>query len=345
MLLKNLLRPYWWTIKDRFKEKKEYKDSIFPQDIRYINWWTTPVNKTYAFDEYWFSKFIKYHFGSKINKKITFYSLYGPKRFLQENNDNIKIFFSGENLSEHKLYKTLKEDDFFRIFEKKRFKDYKDYALDKMDLSLGFSDIHSEKYIQFPAWMMYLCEPDSNYKKIKDKIDFINNIKATYVINEAVNVSSHDGWGTRTKICDDISDIINIKYAGKWRNNTQDLWEIYNNNKLEYIKQFKFNICAENIDAKDYLTEKIFESFLGGCIPIYHGALNKIDSNILLGDSVIFWEYDKDNSENIKLLKKLKEDDTYYYKFFNRNKLSNEAAEYIYNKFELLKEKIEILIK
>ena len=36
-----------------------------------------------------------------------------------------------------------------------------------------------------------------------------------------------------------------------------------------------FNICVENIyNERDYITEKIFDSFFCGCIPIYLGASN-----------------------------------------------------------------------
>jgi hypothetical protein len=42
-------------------------------------------------------------------------------------------------------------------------------------------------------------------------------------------------------------------------------------NKLEILRDYKFNICFENTVAPGYVTEKLFEAKLAGCIPIYWG--------------------------------------------------------------------------
>ena len=48
--------------------------------------------------------------------------------------------------------------------------------------------------------------------------------------------------------------------------------------KLEALKNYRFNVCYENIyDVKGYITEKIFDSFAAGCVPIYWGASNVTD--------------------------------------------------------------------
>lgn len=49
-------------------------------------------------------------------------------------------------------------------------------------------------------------------------------------------------------------------------------------NKLGCLKNYKFCICYENMrDVKGYITEKIFDCFKAGCIPIYWGAENITD--------------------------------------------------------------------
>lgn len=48
--------------------------------------------------------------------------------------------------------------------------------------------------------------------------------------------------------------------------------------KNETLKKYKFSICYENAkDIPGYITEKIFDSFFAGCIPIYWGAPNITD--------------------------------------------------------------------
>lgn len=47
------------------------------------------------------------------------------------------------------------------------------------------------------------------------------------------------------------------------------------NSKYETMKNYKFSVCYENIkDQPGYITEKIFDSFFAGCVPIYWGAKN-----------------------------------------------------------------------
>ena len=48
--------------------------------------------------------------------------------------------------------------------------------------------------------------------------------------------------------------------------------------KFETMKNYQFSICYENIkDQNGYITEKIFDSFFAGCVPIYWGAKNITD--------------------------------------------------------------------
>lgn len=42
--------------------------------------------------------------------------------------------------------------------------------------------------------------------------------------------------------------------------------------KREVMRDFKFAICFENCVFPGYVTEKIFDCFLAGCIPVYFGA-------------------------------------------------------------------------
>ncbi|WP_421535363.1 glycosyltransferase family 10 domain-containing protein [Pseudomonas marginalis] len=48
--------------------------------------------------------------------------------------------------------------------------------------------------------------------------------------------------------------------------------------KYEVLKKTRFSICYENVkDLPGYITEKIFDCFFAGCIPIYWGASNITD--------------------------------------------------------------------
>lgn len=46
-------------------------------------------------------------------------------------------------------------------------------------------------------------------------------------------------------------------------------------NKKAVLETYKFSICYENAkNIPGYITEKIFDSFIGGCVPVYFGANN-----------------------------------------------------------------------
>lgn len=185
--------------------------------------------------------------------------------------------------------------------------------------------------------------PECNYERIKRIAEKINDVESQKY-KECVCINSHDLFGVRSKVCNELTGKLNITYAGKWRNNTNELWNEYGNDKYKYMKLFKFNICPENMDATGYCTEKIFDALRCGCIPIYAGCLNNPEPEIINKDFVIFWDLDGDNHEQIKLVNRLNKDDNYYKKFMEQPKLKADAADYIAEYFEQLKLKIKKLI-
>jgi hypothetical protein len=49
-------------------------------------------------------------------------------------------------------------------------------------------------------------------------------------------------------------------------------------NKRRTLEQYRFSVCYENArDIPGYITEKIFDCFIAGCIPVYWGAGNVTD--------------------------------------------------------------------
>jgi hypothetical protein len=48
--------------------------------------------------------------------------------------------------------------------------------------------------------------------------------------------------------------------------------------KIPKLREYQFNICFENVSGvRGYITEKIFDCFLAGCVPVYLGAPNISD--------------------------------------------------------------------
>jgi len=45
----------------------------------------------------------------------------------------------------------------------------------------------------------------------------------------------------------------------------------YDGDKVKLLEKYKFNICFENSLTDGYVTEKLLQAKIAGCIPIYYG--------------------------------------------------------------------------
>src|SRR5262249_46742765 len=64
-----------------------------------------------------------------------------------------------------------------------------------------------------------------------------------------------------------LSKYRQVDSSGTWLNNTGHTV----GNKVEFLKDYKFNIAFENFSAPGYTTEKILDPLLANCVPIYWG--------------------------------------------------------------------------
>jgi len=83
------------------------------------------------------------------------------------------------------------------------------------------------------------------------------------------------------------------------------------NKKNEVTRHYKFTFSFENSNAYDYVTEKLFGSFVAGSVPIYEGAPNARDFEIS-NRSVIYADEFEGPKELAEYLLKLDQDDEAY---------------------------------
>lgn len=72
-----------------------------------------------------------------------------------------------------------------------------------------------------------------------------------------------------------LSKYKKVDSGGKYANNINYRVQ----DKIEWLQKYKFNICFENSSYPGYLSEKIFDAFAAGCVPIYWG-----DTSLRCGD-------------------------------------------------------------
>ncbi|MCH9611959.1 MAG: hypothetical protein S4CHLAM102_04390 [Chlamydiia bacterium] len=67
-------------------------------------------------------------------------------------------------------------------------------------------------------------------------------------------------------------------YGYDWDKRAYKSYRGTTESKLATMKNYRFAICFENSrDLKGYITEKIFDAFHAGCVPVYLGASNVCD--------------------------------------------------------------------
>jgi alpha(1,3/1,4) fucosyltransferase len=236
------------------------------------------------------------------------------------------LFFSGENLS------------------LKKFSKYRNYTGEIIKLRLGFDDNPPHSY-RFPLWLFKIFTSEFIARSSLEDIQVsIEEIERKHLLDKkyfAAMISKHDGIGpvSRMEIVKLLNKIDLVSCAGRYLHNDESLFKEFKNDKKKYLEGFLFNICPENSSTPGYVTEKLFQSFDSGCIPIYWGDSNP-EYNILNAKRIIFWREGPDNRKNLELIEKLyiskKERDI----FFQENIFVKGADRAIYDYFLMIRAEI-----
>ena len=324
----------WLRISDN-----EWKNTYFSGSLAYtmnrqFKMVEIPLSTDFA-DMSWFVQFFRHHF-PESKSKINFYGTRGTRDSIKEETDAYKVFVSMEALSEM-------HDNPWQCAHRKQYPEFHDHCLDDADLSIGFEYVQAENYLRIPCWVFMYMSPFWGEKEIAQWIEKIN--KSHYKKSrECALIASHDMWGTRSMIVNKTERFMDITFAGRWRNNTSELWNKFNNDKVKFLKKFKFNICAENFNNDDCCSEKIFDAFLADTVPLYYGSNNKPEPNVINPDRVIFFHPTEDDRPAMKLLQDLIKDENLYYEFAAQDKFMPNAAEYIYEMYYCkLRDKLKLL--
>lgn len=109
--------------------------------------------------------------------------------------------------------------------------------------------------------------------------------------------------------------------------------------KIDFIRKYRFNLCSENRNIDGYITEKIFEAYAANTVPIYFGGGKLLDKYI--NTEAIIDCNNLTKSEIINAVKKVDQDkELYMHKYNNPLLINNELFEDFYKKLELFFKKI-----
>lgn len=278
----------------------------------------------------WLSKFIEGRgiLRNKPKLRAGLFTICGPEWFVKYYPCDLKIFFARENLAFRPSWRNFMLND------------------SSIDLSIGFDDIKdNSKYIHVPFWITWALDPLETYDSIKKKIDFWNSPdNKSFTDRKFCSFLCSHGDEGRKKIFDELSAIDKVDSAGKWLHNDDSLKTSFNDDKVSWLKNYRFNLTPENSNAPGYVTEKLLEAIQGGCIPIYWGSDNEPDIDVFNKDAIIFFEMGKENPSVVNLISELNADEKKYMDFSRQRRFVQGAEDTIWHFYEQLGERLECLI-
>ena len=113
--------------------------------------------------------------------------------------------------------------------------------------------------------------------------------------------------------------------------------------KKEILEKYKFAICYENAkDIPGYITEKIFDCFFAGCVPIYRGANNILEH---IPKACFIDKRDFNNYEDIYAYLKNMSDERYLEYLENIEEYLTSQASYEFSSEFFAKTLVENIIK
>ncbi|AMQ57490.1 glycosyltransferase family 10 domain-containing protein [Algoriphagus sanaruensis] len=234
--------------------------------------------------------FLQNHFQVKLvdqNPDFIIYSSWGIEHLKY---DCPKIFYTGEN---HR-------PNFFLC----------DYAL-------GFDFIDRPNYLRVPLYSILWYYDFSTLVFPKHLETIQQNPKSKF----CCFVASNGGAKERNKIFEKLSLYDLVDSGGKVMNNVGGPVP----NKIEFMRPYKFCIAYENSSYPGYVTEKIMDCFIAGCIPIYWGS-PCIERDFNPGRIINRHDFDSDEAM-IQRIQELNENEEAYQDFikqpiFNGNQLT-----------------------
>ena len=240
------------------------------EQIRFFNWWKADSHSMWLHDF-----IVKRGLLDDSTKTIALCSVFGEKDMLELVDADVRIFFSGENL------------------HNPRHAHFAGYMLDgkrPFDLGIGFDYFENERYLRFPLWLTYMFAPDASEVDICKKCEQLRFPELGSRNKHAALIARADWNGMRGILADKMSEFGKVDYPSAFRHNDDSLVQSFHDNKVAYLKQYKYNICPENTNAVGYVTEKLFESIEAGCVPVYWGAYDNPEPDVLNRDAIVMGE-------------------------------------------------------
>jgi hypothetical protein len=168
------------------------------------------------------------------------YNCYGYEHRLHS---GVRIFYSGES----------------------NMPDYRE-----CDYSIASVKLDDPRHLQFPVYVIWGgLDPQEIVKQNDDAVKILAAKKGfcAFVIG---NYNPRKN-SNRVVFFQKLSKYKKVDSGGRKFNNIGGPIQAGPRGKIDFLRQYKFNICFENRSLPGYTTEKIYEPMIARCLPIYWG--------------------------------------------------------------------------
>lgn len=137
--------------------------------------------------------------------------------------------------------------------------------LSECDLALSGHRKYHRRHIRFPLWVI------SAFKHM-DALTGANYLCHNQRLNFCSILISHERSKKRIKLFERLNRVRHVCSAGTALNNMGGPIPPGYEAKRDFLKTCRFNIAFENMSIPGYITEKIIDPLIVGCVPVYWGT-------------------------------------------------------------------------
>lgn len=140
---------------------------------------------------------------------------------------------------------------------------------ERADYSITCHHIDNPRHLRLPYYVWGTSNPVSKLIKLHNEINDAHKLKSK-VCSTVISNANPKRTKERISFFKKLSSHMPIDSGGSFMNNVGPIGE-GENSKLQFISQYKFNLCFENKSIDGYTTEKLTDAMMARCIPIYWG--------------------------------------------------------------------------
>ncbi|EAH8324193.1 hypothetical protein EUZ10_09625, partial [Campylobacter coli] len=148
-----------------------------------------------------------------------------------------------------------------------------DWSIADYGIDFDFIDFQ-DRHLRFPFYFLYHADDIKKAMVKHINPDFQRDKFCAYMVTDPSRIE----FTPRDLFFKKLSLYKKVDSGGRHLNNIGgpigNRYGNFSDSKNRWLKNYKFNICFENGSSPGYITEKLFQAYAGGCIPIYWGDIS-----------------------------------------------------------------------